>query len=252
MKKTLILSTILGISLSAWAFSGGGSGHAAKWYERRQGVDSVGVHMNGNSQVNIDFNGNELELNNCSPACTSEQECVDELCITKAFAGDNSCAKNSDCNGKIVGETTCADGVCYCNVSADTKDTSQQTACFSGFAGTCALISEGTAPTGTTYKVSSAPMTWWSAVNFCKALNRTLVSLADVGCEGDGETPVFSDSLKNSGYPSAFWSTNGSISKKITTGNNTCAVFRVYVNAWRVDEATRWSTSNIYALCRQP
>ncbi len=187
---------------------------------------------------------------NCTPTCESTYECVDGNCIKKANQEDNSCAKNSDCNGKVIDGTTCNSENCYCTISAANKDTSQPSACFSDFSGSCDVVSEGTAPTGTNYKVSSGTMTWWSAVNFCKAVHGTLVSLSDVGCEGDGETPSFNDSLKNAGYPTSFWSSNGAINNKIgNTGDNTCTAFRVYVNAWRIDQSTRWSSLN--AVCKQ-
>lgn len=195
--------------------------------------------------------GLNQEENNCSPSCESTQECVDGMCIKKSNEDDGSCAKNSDCTGKVVDGTTCATGTCYCAISAEEKDTSKPTSCFSGFAGSCALVSEGTAPAGTTYKVSSGPMTWWSATNFCKAVNGSLVSLSDVGCEGDGETPQFNSSVLNGkGYPSQFWTKDSALDGKIGTLDNSCTVFRVYISGVRVDQVTRWST-NLSAICRQ-
>ena len=89
---------------------------------------------------------------------------------------DGTCAKNSDCN------TWCEENgngeKCYCSINATYSQNDPK--CWTNFTGQCVVatlrneIDE--------YLVSeNYEITWWSAINFCKAHNASLISIENLG-----------------------------------------------------------------------
>ena len=118
----------------------------------------------------------------CDPACQTGEECVGGACVTITPDASNGCSKNADC------DTWCDNNnydKCYCQISADYLG--NDSACYNNFTGTCAQASTKSGISGG-YTASNDYITWWSAVNFCKAHNKSLVSVSDLGITGGYES----------------------------------------------------------------
>ena len=114
----------------------------------------------------------------CSSVCKIDEECIDGNCV-KSKTTDGTCAKNSDCDDWCkTGET------CYCAI--EVEETENPSSCYNNFRGACAVATKKTG-VGGGYIVSNEGINWWSAVNFCKAYDMSLASLADVGITGGYE-----------------------------------------------------------------
>ena len=129
--------------------------------------------------------------------CGDGEECVGGNCI-KSKTTDGSCAKNSDCN------TWCENNSydkCYCAISSSPNYNDSN--CYTSFTGTCAKVYTASGISGG-YVTSDSGMTWWSAVNFCKAAKTggKLVSLSDMGITGGYED----DGCSRSSCTGANWS----------------------------------------------
>ena len=134
----------------------------------------------------------------CDPACETGQECVGGACVTVTPNSSNGCSKNSDCN------TWCENNSydkCYCAISSDPNYNDSN--CYTSFTGTCAKVYTASGISGG-YVTSDSGMTWWSAVNFCKAAKTggKLVSLSDMGITGGYED----DGCSRSSCTGANWS----------------------------------------------
>ena len=176
---------------------------------------------------------------------------------------DETCSKNSDCdkwcedNGKGV--------ACYCSINAESTD--DDSACYNNFTGVCAVA---TPKSKGGYVANSDPVTWWSAVNFCKAHGKSLVSLADLGitdgyqddayCEGSECTGTFTWSdLKDKLGSDYYWVTDAvscdcdfdTWECECTSGtnNNSCDAFRVSTYESSVCNGGRYGSGDYYALC---
>ena len=127
----------------------------------------------------------------CSPACQEGEQCIGGVCAKvepnscpdyesdlycSAFLG---CSQNADCDDWCA---TNGDGEeCYCAITADFLE--NDSACYKNFTGQCAVAGKEDYNDG--YIVSSDSMSWWSAVNFCKAHGKSLVNLSDLGLSED-------------------------------------------------------------------
>jgi len=222
MKKFGLILLLLA-STSAFAFGGGGGGQGRthKWY--RHGVDSIGVHVGGDT-------------------CTDDQELIDGKCLTKCGEGlerntddtctvctngnvylsymDDPCGTLTPMNEATQAETYChcanADGKCVsdehngengssiCAASDATpcksnKDcasteycslTNSQGGCLQPDVGTCMSLTEGVSYTynnKTFLRSDNRMSSWWAAENWCKAKGMTLVSLASIGMDNLGD-----------------------------------------------------------------
>ncbi|MBE6446861.1 MAG: hypothetical protein E7021_05625 [Alphaproteobacteria bacterium] len=196
--------------------------------------------------------------------CESGQQCIGGACAEVNPNTTNGCSKNSDC------DEWCKDNgggeECYCQITADF--TGDDSACWENFTGQCAVATTQSGVTGG-YTVSADYMTWWSAVNFCKAHNKSLVSLADLSitggyqddayCEGSDCTRTFTWSdLQDKLGSGIYWVTDAVSCDlntwKCTSGtnNNSCFAFFVNLSAGAVNYNARSSGSyddGGYALC---
>jgi hypothetical protein len=175
---------------------------------------------------------------------------------------DGTCSKNADCDDWCKDN---GDGEkCYCEISANS--TGNDSPCFNNFTGECAVATTQSGVTGG-FTVSAEYMnSWWSAVNFCKAHNKSLVSLADLGITGgyqDDDTfckesdctgTVDWSDLRNKIGTDYYWTTDASSCDfnpwkcTPTTDNNSCYAFDVILSASAVNENAR-NTTFSYALC---
>ena len=119
------------------------------------------------------YDGTSLIRCDCPEGSASfEGTCV-TITPTTGSDGEPGCRENSDCNSWCTNE----DG-CYCKVEPETS-TGNEEACYAGFKGTCAIIQKKEG-----YNASAVRnFSWWSAVNFCKALGASLPTEAQE-CEG--------------------------------------------------------------------
>lgn len=118
----------------------------------------------------------------CTPACRSGEvfHMGQKKCVTPP------CRTNADCSpGK------------YCKLDSGQNS---ETCLIKPDYGTCETPS-GRKKTvdGVTYILSSVKMNWWSAQNFCAALNAPQVSVTEFECGYDFTNPQF-DMLKKNGY----------------------------------------------------
>lgn len=147
----------------------------------------------------------------CDPACDSNNNeiCEDGNCIKPSDT--NGCTKNSDC------DSWCTENNydhCYCSITGQEASSSSSYDCsYNNFSGTCAnseVASDGTIPSGLVRAKNT--LNWWSAVNFCKSLDRSLITLSDLGCSVDSESAtVTSCDFPTGGYPFNIWTTTGKI-----------------------------------------
>ena len=220
----------------------------------------------------------------CDPACPTGQQCIGGACaevtpdtcyydpeLDEDICEDQiGCSNNSDCDKWC--ETNGGGEKCYCEISAD--ETGDESACYKNFTGQCAVARTESGVAGG-YTVSDHYTTWWSAVNFCKAHNKSLVSLADLGiiggyqddanCEGSecicGEeecTETFWSDLQNKilDYDS-YWVTDAVSCDLNTwectsgTNNSSCAAFNVDLSSGAVIVCSRNNAGYDYyrALC---
>jgi hypothetical protein len=154
---------------------------------------------------------------------------------------------------------------CYCQISADYLE--DDSACYENFTGVCAVATTKSGIKGG-YVASSAYISWWSAVNFCKAHNKSLVSLADLGitggyqddayCEGSECTGTFdwSDLRSKIGETEDYYWTTDAVSCDFNTwactsgtNNNSCSAFNVNLSSGAVFDYYARYNSNAYALC---
>ena len=80
--------------------------------------------------------------------------------------------------GECTYNNDCASGY-YCDITGGNGCNS------SGAIGTCKKVSESSRnkPSSAPFWLSSKKMSWWSAINFCEAIGKQLVSVRDYGCK---------------------------------------------------------------------
>ena len=199
----------------------------------------------------------------CDPACGAGQECVGGACVTVTPNSSNGCSKNSDCNTWC--ETNGYDK-CYCAISSSPNWNDSN--CYTSFTGTCAKVETKSGISGG-YVASNGTMTWWSAVNFCKAAKTggKLVSLSDLGitggyedeayCEGSSCTGAnWSDLQSKLGYD-YYWVTDAvsctdpENGEGCTSGsnNNSCYALGVDLGGSGVYGYGRGDGSYFYTMC---
>ena len=175
---------------------------------------------------------------------------------------DGTCSKNADCDGFC--EDFDDNTKCFCAINAN--ETDNDSACYNNFTGECALATTKLGVTGG-YTVSADYMTWWSAVNFCKAHGQSLVSLADLGitggyqdgwCKGSDCTGTvdWADLRNKLGDTEEeyYWTmdalscdANGDCTA--VSNNNSCEAFVVYPDSGTVSYYIYRSYSYAYAFC---
>jgi hypothetical protein len=188
--------------------------------------------------------------------CESGQECIGGACAEVT----GECSKNSDC------DEWCKDGEkCYCAINANYIG--DDSACHNNFTGVCAVATTQSGVTGG-YTVSADYMTWWSAVNFCKAHNASMVSLVELGitggyqddgyCEGSECGTVDWADLRNKIGDTwdFYWTTDaGSCDAdwncKPVSNNNSCRAFAVHLSSGSVNASNHYRStgSSTSALC---
>ena len=206
----------------------------------------------------------------CSPACQEGQQCIGGACAEVNPNTTNGCSKNSDCDDWC--KTNGNGEKCYCSINAEI--TYNDSACYNNFTGHCAVATTRSGVTGG-YTAAANGMTWWSAVNFCKAHNKSLVSLADLGitggyqddayCDGSdcicGEeecTETFWSDLQSKIGGGDYWVTDAirccsdEGGYTLGTNNNSCMAFAVHPSSGAVSDYGLYRFSNgIYvALCK--
>ena len=100
----------------------------------------------------------------CDPACEEGEECIGGACaeVTGECSNNGDCDEWCDENGG--GEK------CYCAITAGYLG--NDSACYNNFKGQCAVATTQSGVTGG-YTVSDNAISWWSAVNFCKAYDKS-------------------------------------------------------------------------------
>ncbi|MBE6446585.1 MAG: type II secretion system protein [Alphaproteobacteria bacterium] len=195
----------------------------------------------------------------CSPACQEGQQCIGGVCATVTPEAGNGCSKNSDCDDWCVKNGGGKE--CYCKITA--KWTTNASDCYNNFTGQCAVATPQSGISGG-YTVSEDWMTWWSAVNFCKAHDKSLVSLADLGITGGGAycannfctgTFTWSDLEDKVGY-NYCWTTDAASCDEnfnctLENNNNTCYAVAVFIGSNYISPTERddISLDYKYALC---
>ena len=189
--------------------------------------------------------------------CETGQQCIGGACAAVTPNTTNGCSNNSDCDDWC--KTNGGGEKCYCSINADYLD--DDSACYNNFTGQCAVATRRSGVTGG-YTVSSGRMTWWSAVNFCKAHNTSLVSLANLGITGGYQDDAYCDrdctgtvnwaDLRNKIGEEYYWvwvtdavSCDGGC--KAGSNNNSCYAFAVNLSSGAV--ASHGRNVNAYALC---
>ncbi len=121
----------------------------------------------------------------CGPNCCGEGEVCDfynETCISATCRQDSDCSAPTPLCDTVTGECfagcktndDCDSVNEFCDL--DVKTTSNS--CMKPGRGICRLAS-GTAVGSTGWIKSDSGMNWWSAENFCKANNKTLIDLSN-------------------------------------------------------------------------
>ena len=124
----------------------------------------------------------------CFPACQEGQQCIGGACAEVSACTDEcsyfdvddgdfpsiGCTKNSDCDEWCDKNSH---KKCYCNIG-DYSESS----CYPSLEGVCAPARTRSNIKGG-YIASYNGMSWWGAVNFCKAHNASMVSLFELGIE---------------------------------------------------------------------
>ena len=119
--------------------------------------------------------------------CESGQICLDGTCITPIGSG-SGCTRNSDCKG-IIGELDCDTKTCYCNYfdwdygSVHMDENGIVPDKDSGVCMEATYHSTTAGDDGITGKLSIQEMDWFSAKNFCSALNASIISVRDSGID---------------------------------------------------------------------
>ena len=198
--------------------------------------------------------GGSEEVDPCAK-CTEAQQCIGGACAEVT----GECSKNADCDDWC--ETNGGGWKCYCSINAEIVE--NDSACWNNFTGVCAVakpksgIKDG--------YIASPYLNWWSAVNFCKAHNKSLVSLADLGitggyqddaqCEGSGCTGSFTWSdLQDKLGKALYWVTDAIScdfnTRECTSGtnHNSCHAFFVHLSSGAVTINSRNFDS--CALCK--
>jgi hypothetical protein len=172
------------------------------------------------------------------------------------------CSNNADCDEWC--KTNGGGEKCYCSINAEVTD--NDSACWKNFTSQCSVA---TSPSDDTdeYMISGGYMNWWSAVNFCKAHNKSLVSLSDLGitggyqddgyCGGSECTGTFTWSdLQDKLLNGDFWVTDAvscdSDTLECTSGtnNNSCNAFLVHIGNYSYIDFLNRHNSDYYALCQ--
>ena len=141
------------------------------------------------------------------------------------------CSNNSDCNDWCASQSGAV--ACYCKISA--TNTGTDNACYNNFVGACATISN----TEKTNKYSSqGRLTWWSAKNFCQAINEPMPS-KNSACNGNysGCFPILS---------SPYWLSD---CRGTDCTDNSCNASAVTNSSGSVTGANRNQTGFAIALC---
>jgi len=235
MKKISIVLLLLA-STSAFAFGGGGGGQGRthKWYNH--GVDSIGVHIDGDGGADI-------------ITCKDDEELIGDECLKKCGEGlerntDNTCTICTNGNVYLsynthpcgtstpINEATAepwwlcinADGKCVsyeydsnwnticaasdatpCKSNKDCASTeycalmNDHFECNPPNVGTCIPLTEGISYTynNKTFLRSNNYMTWWAAENWCKAKGMMLVSLVSTDIDKDNLGDYFNNNIQN-------------------------------------------------------
>lgn len=165
-----------------------------------------------NADLSAGSKDSNTDTDICTPACNAGEECIGGSCLALEtcdpntfvpFLTDNddpgcyscfyvdlsderdticqsstACKKNADCVGKEVDGTPCGNNDCYCAIYADSDFDSEME--YRGMihpTGLCIRFSEN--EKSNSQKESDGPMSWWSAVNFCKAKGSHIIKLSE-------------------------------------------------------------------------
>ena len=185
----------------------------------------------------------------CTDSCSGGATCENGYCECPSGSiwqpSDNS--GNGECKEITEGDcktnADCEEGK-YCKITGTAEKN-----CAVPTTGSCTTLDSGIEATykDKTFLCSSAPMSWWSARNWCLAHGKSLASLLDLGITGGYEnscsesacTGADWDALKAAFGSSYYW-TNDS--------HSSCFAFVVNANLQRVGFGVR--NGGYYALCR--
>ena len=193
----LTLSTIIIFSASAFAFSGSGKrrDHQHEWY--RAGVDSIGVHVNGDGDADVIICQDDEDLvdDKCLKKCDENLErnadgtctiCtngnvylsyMEDPCATEtAHKGDPNmeCVSNRDCADNEFCALTTTQSSCYDSVCVPTNGI-----CTPVVAQEIPEINTSIYPERSFTATTTNNLSRWSAENFCKAQNKHLIKASD-------------------------------------------------------------------------
>lgn len=215
MKKFFLLGTIL-VASTAFAFGGIGIGKLQR-HKSKGGVDAIGVHIDANGSnetpniilANCDayagtglvdnetYNGGYAGLasdNQTQCRCPTGTKWNDGACIASEGATctswtTNECGTGYYCQFNSTDSCDAGIGICSDISSCEMYDMNIGSIQFRVAGGYCSP-------------------NWWTAQSVCQAEDRTLVSLADIGCSGYEGDECPSEILENIGNAglSEFWS----------------------------------------------
>ena len=146
---------------------------------------------------NNDLSTTDLSPNDPEPSGPKGDECTDTCSGgAKCENGYCQCAEgiwqpsdnlgNGECKTGLTGDCTtnadCKEGE-YCQITGKYENS-----CAVPTTGTCTTLDSGIEETykDKTFLCSSAPMTWWSARNWCLAHGKNLALLSDLSCTASG------------------------------------------------------------------
>ena len=166
-------------------------------------------------------------------------------CLSKALVeGECACAPATDeteCTSWTTNE--CGKGkYCVFSVNSCTTDPTSGTCQDVGYIGgekTATVETDGEDVEYTMSDCSNCP-DWWSAQSWCKAHNKTMVSLSDLHCTSKGCTDTLWQDLGNALYQYSTWTTDM---------YDSCDAFFVYLDVGNVYGSRRDDTNAV--LCRE-
>lgn len=196
MKKILLLSTTLFVATAVLAFGGGGKhGHRVPSIS---GVDAIGVYIDGEGGVDTTICTNDEELwdNQCLPKCSKGLERNTDGSCTICTNGKTYVSyMNNPCEYNCARNEDCTQPNQYCALKG--KGTST---CGHVNGGICANLTSGTPAyiegLGEVLRSDQFLSSWWDADQWCKAWEKQLVTLEDIGCSQNGNKILVEDKDK--------------------------------------------------------
>ena len=185
--------------------------------------------------------------NDMCATCTTSQDCLtidgEKKCVSACPSGQTRDDETGTCaNNKCTDYTNCGEGQ-FCDFDCAISQPSS---------GACKEISKQTETTGK-YISSTGGMSFWSAVDFCKANGMHSITTPDI-CEVDPTNPNcfqctannITDEIISKGFTNTYWGAT------VDTGDSNRRM-RIFPSSGSFSictaSLTDWACKNYYALC---